>query len=341
MREIDNVPLDSVRINGGTQSRVELSQSTITEYAEVIRQAVELPPVVTFFDGVHFWLADGFHRYHAHREAGAMEIAATIRTGTQRDAVLYSVGANASHGLRRSNEDKRKAVETLLADPEWATWSNNAIAKACAVSDKTVATYRAEYLRNSEDSQDAPTVRMVERNGATYEQNTAKIGPSKLESGPTQASGSTATSPSVLPAAPPIERPTLVEQVLEQQGAASGAPAPDDDDGSTEAGDADPFDQLIEENKALERDKRALAAEVRALNERIAILTRDDLAAAADEWKLKFEQLSGRNRQLQETAREAQLGQKGAVDLLAKVRKALGVESNAEILPAISARRAA
>jgi len=147
--------------------------------------------------------------------------------------------------------------------------------------------------------------------------------------------------PPPLAGAEPANTPSLVQQVLEQQAAAGAAPAPDDDDGSTEADDADPFEQLIEENKALERDKLALAAEVRALNERIAILTRDDLAAAADEWKLKFEQLSGRNRQLQETAREAQLGQKGAVDLLAKVRKALGVESNAEILPAISARRAA
>lgn len=199
MVEIDNVPLDAVRINGGTQSRAALSQSTIAEYAETIRLGVELPPVVMFFDGVHFWLADGFHRFHAHREAGAMEIAAEIRTGTQRDAVLYSVGANASHGLRRSNEDKRKSVQTLLADPEWSAWSNNAIAKACAVSDKTVAAYRAEHLRNSEDSQPTPTVRTVERNGATYEQNTAKIGPSRAESDSTTSPATAATPLSISP----------------------------------------------------------------------------------------------------------------------------------------------
>jgi hypothetical protein len=42
--------------------------------------------------------------------------------------VLYTVGANATHGLRRSNADKRRAVSMLLDDPEWAQWSNLAIA---------------------------------------------------------------------------------------------------------------------------------------------------------------------------------------------------------------------
>lgn len=142
MMEIDTIPLNSVRINGGTQSRVELNQATIGEYAEAIRLSTELPPVVVFFDGVHFWLADGFHRFHAHREAGALEITADIRTGTQRDAVLYSVGANAAHGLRRSNDDKRKAVITLLNDPEWSSWSDREIARVCGVSHTFVANLR-------------------------------------------------------------------------------------------------------------------------------------------------------------------------------------------------------
>jgi hypothetical protein len=35
-----------------------------------------------------------------------------------RDAILYAVGANASHGLKRTNRDKRNAV-LLLKDLEW------------------------------------------------------------------------------------------------------------------------------------------------------------------------------------------------------------------------------
>jgi hypothetical protein len=168
--EIDTIPLDAVNIKGGTQSRVELNQATIAEYVELIRASVELPPVITFFDGSTFWLADGFHRFNAHLDAGATEIASEVRTGTQRDAILLSVGANAAHGLRRTNEDKRRAVMTLLNDPEWSTWSSEAIAKACAVSPRTVSA-----MRISANAEIAP-VRTVERNGKTYEQNTANIG---------------------------------------------------------------------------------------------------------------------------------------------------------------------
>jgi hypothetical protein len=194
MIEIRTVPLDSVRINGGTQSRVELSQSTIAEYAEAIRFGTDLPPVAMFFDGAAFWLADGFHRYHAHRQAGAMEISAEIRIGTQRDAVLFSVGANASHGLRRTNEDKRRAVETLLADSEWKTWSQERIAKACQVSTGFVSKLVNQPSIHREEMK--PAVRVVERNGTTYEQNTANIGKSKPE---------VKASDSIPPAAPLVE----------------------------------------------------------------------------------------------------------------------------------------
>jgi branched-chain amino acid transport system substrate-binding protein len=40
------------------------------------------------------------------------------------DAILYSVGANEMHGLRHTNEDKRRAVLTLLNDPGWSKWSD-------------------------------------------------------------------------------------------------------------------------------------------------------------------------------------------------------------------------
>lgn len=171
--EIDAIPLHSVRVHKDTQSRVAMNEATITEYAEAITAGIDFPPVVTFFDGKEFWLADGFHRYFAHKAAGAMEILSELREGSQRDAILFSVGANASHGLRRTNEDKKRAVMTLLNDSEWAAWSGNQIAKACAVSESFV-----RHLRINEDTP-APITRTVERNGTTYEQNTANIGKTK------------------------------------------------------------------------------------------------------------------------------------------------------------------
>lgn len=170
--EIGSAPLETLRIDGGTQPRAELNEAAIADYAEAIRSGVDLPPVVAFFDGVEFWLADGFHRYHAHRAADMAEITIEIHEGTRRDAVLYSVGTNDAHGLRRTNEDKRRAIQTLLDDAEWVTWSDNAIAKACAVSHHTVASTRTSILANAK----IEPVRTVERNGTTYEQNTSNIG---------------------------------------------------------------------------------------------------------------------------------------------------------------------
>lgn len=166
--------LNAIRIDGGTQARVEINMDAVGDYAEALKVGIELPPVVVFHDGADHWLADGFHRYHAHKQADKASIAADVRNGTVRDAVLFSLGANWTHGLRRTNADKRKAVETMLADAEWVKWSDNKIAQACGVSDKTVAVHRAAIFGNSEDAK--PATRIVERAGKAYEQDTTRIG---------------------------------------------------------------------------------------------------------------------------------------------------------------------
>lgn len=106
----------------------------------------ELEPVIVLYDGECYWLADGYHRWHAHRNREEQGIACVIYTGTRRDAVLYSVGANCDHkpALPRSREDKRRAVMTLLQDPEWRNWSDREIALQCKVDHKTVGKIRRD-----------------------------------------------------------------------------------------------------------------------------------------------------------------------------------------------------
>lgn len=167
------IEIEKVRIDGGTQPRVELNQGVVSEYADLIRSGVEMPPIDVFHDGVDYWLADGFHRFFAYRHADEMDIPATMHDGTVRDAILFSVGANAGHGLRRTNADKRKAVETLLKDDEWVKWSDREIAEACGVGNKFVGDVRRSL---SVSGTQIPTERTVTRNGTTYQQNTANIG---------------------------------------------------------------------------------------------------------------------------------------------------------------------
>lgn len=171
--ETPRLALSLIRTDGGTQPRAQLDLLTVEEYAEAMRAGIEFPPVVVFHDGETHWLADGFHRVNAARKADISEIAADVRQGTRRDAVLHSVGANTSHGLRRTNADKRQAVLTLLNDPEWVKWPDGRIAAHCGVSREYVVRLKPSCDR----SQD--TVREVTRNGTTYLQNTAPIGRSE------------------------------------------------------------------------------------------------------------------------------------------------------------------
>src|SRR5262249_9474907 len=116
------------------------------------------------------WPADGFHRVEAARHANLTEIDADVREGTQRDALLFAVGANATHGLRRTNADKRRAVCLLLRDSEWGQWSDGEIARRCGVSDKFVGKVRHELSPNGSE------MRKATRNGRTYDIDTAATG---------------------------------------------------------------------------------------------------------------------------------------------------------------------
>ena len=100
------------------------------------------------------------------------------------DAILYSVGANAAHGLRRTNEDKRRAVMKLLNDPVWAGWASREIARRCAVDDKTVLALRPPPVSAEVPQMDTP--RTVSRNGTTYTMNTAAIGRREPSQAPAQ-----------------------------------------------------------------------------------------------------------------------------------------------------------
>jgi hypothetical protein len=144
MMERKLIGLDAIRIDGGTQSREKIDETVVGEYAGLIADGVQFPAVRVYFDGVSHYLADGFHRYHAHRKAGKGAIEADVEKGTLRDAILYSLGANHEHGLRRTNADKRKAVQAMLDDFEWQEWSNGEIARRCHVSDFLVATLRGD-----------------------------------------------------------------------------------------------------------------------------------------------------------------------------------------------------
>lgn len=126
--------LSQIVIDKGTQTREAIDQKTVTEYAEVIMNKDSLPPLVVFYDGIHYYLADGFHRYFAYKQTVTPEVEVEVINGTLRNAQEYALGTNDKHGLKRTNGDKRNAVLIALNDLEWSLLTNREIGKLCRVS---------------------------------------------------------------------------------------------------------------------------------------------------------------------------------------------------------------
>jgi hypothetical protein len=109
-----------------------------------------------------------------------------VRDGGLRDAILHSVESDATHGLRRSNDDKRRAVSILLQDELVSVnpstgkpWSDREFARRCAVDHKFVAKQRTPLTEDIPDQDNVRTYR--DRHGNVIQTDTARIGPKPAE----------------------------------------------------------------------------------------------------------------------------------------------------------------
>ena len=166
----EELALDQIRIDGGTQIREEIDDGLVAEYAACMKAQEVFPPVIVLFDGAAHWLADGFHRYHAAKKAGLKTLRADIRNGNKEDALWVALGANRTNGARLTNADIKKACRVALG--KFPSHSDNDIAKQIGVDHKTVGKHR-KALEAAGKAAPAPV-----RTGADgREMNTENIGP--------------------------------------------------------------------------------------------------------------------------------------------------------------------
>jgi hypothetical protein len=167
-----DVELDRLREDGGTQPRAQLDGEAVDKYAEAMEDGgANFPPVVAFYDRENYWLAAGYHRKAAARKNGFLVIRTEVKQGTRRDALRYSLGTNAEHGLPRSNADKLRAVRTALEDEEWGQLGNHEIARICAVTAQYVGIVRKQLTGTRSPSQITVT-----RGGKSFQMDTSQIG---------------------------------------------------------------------------------------------------------------------------------------------------------------------
>jgi len=162
----------TIKIDGGTQARVSLNQDVVKEYAESMREGDVFPPVIVFFDGSDYWLADGFHRYFATKTNAFTSIEADVKNGTLDEAILFAFSANSKRGLSMTFEDNRNIIYAMLRHPEWSKWTNTAIAKHIGVSSMTVGRVKATM----EKKDDEPTVKkFIDKSGKEATVDTSKL----------------------------------------------------------------------------------------------------------------------------------------------------------------------
>ncbi|MDJ0617063.1 MAG: ParB N-terminal domain-containing protein [Calothrix sp. MO_192.B10] len=195
LSSVEYLTLDEIRRDGGTQPRAAIDLKHVKLLSEQMEDGFTLEAIAVFYDGESYWLADGFHRWQAHHNREEEVIACVIHQGSHRDAVLYSVGANADHkpALPRSRTDKRRAVMTLLQDPEWKEWSDREIGRQCKVSQPFVSKLRGNLTDNIFSENSRLTDNVISDNtkrtyktkhGTVAKMNTAKIGKSGKQADP-------------------------------------------------------------------------------------------------------------------------------------------------------------
>ena len=194
------LPLQKIKCNGGTQPRTTIYDKVIAEYAEAMQEGASFPPLTVFYDGKEYWLADGFHRLGAAMNLNLDSIECDVHQGTLQDAQWFSFSVNKSHGLRRTNEDKARAVKAALQHCNGQK-SNAEIARHISVSREmvsdhreqlesegkiTTAAHHAESARCDEAAAEPVDVgqpaRVVTRKGKTYQMKVGQIGKAKKPS---------------------------------------------------------------------------------------------------------------------------------------------------------------
>ncbi len=145
-----DLAVDNILASAATQVRKKLNKDTIDQYTEDMQNGAIFPRMIVFAEagGDRYILADGFHRHHAYVNAEVEKCPVEVHEGGLHEALLYALQANDEHGLRRTNADKRNAVEIALKDPEISQLKVPDIADICRVNERTVRRIRDDLDLN-------------------------------------------------------------------------------------------------------------------------------------------------------------------------------------------------
>lgn len=146
MTKARKYPLEEIILDERCQARVSVDHDAVEEYRAAYEAGTELPPLRVFLVDEKPYLVDGFHRLPAAMAAGKQWLRCEIvGEGTVDEAIWHAAAVNQTHGVRRTNADKRRAVRLALETEIGMEQSNRVIAAHVGVSDVFVAKVREEF----------------------------------------------------------------------------------------------------------------------------------------------------------------------------------------------------
>jgi len=141
-----SVPLELLTKDAGTQQR-PLNEDVVKEYMSLMADGVEFPPVEIVRAGDKYYLVDGFHRVECHERAGEKNIYAYVETGSLKDAIWKSFGANRTHGQPLTGSERKQIIVRILTDGRWSKRSLSSIARHVGVTQGWVSRVKGEVLQ--------------------------------------------------------------------------------------------------------------------------------------------------------------------------------------------------
>jgi hypothetical protein len=178
MSKTQFINIDQLSFEPEIQIRVKINKETVAHYASCMETEDDLkkfPPVIVFYDGERYWLADGHHRRAAALAAGHNKVWAIIRNGNVNDAIWEAIVVNGKQGLSLTREDRKRAIEIVVL--RWPNKSTRVIAEAIGCGKSTVERIRDQVSQmghlpetkndHSGNSNESPD-RSIGKDGKSY-----------------------------------------------------------------------------------------------------------------------------------------------------------------------------
>jgi uncharacterized small protein (DUF1192 family) len=150
--------INQINAHQDLQSRKLINPEVVKQYAEAIQTGCVMPPIHVFKIVDLFYVVDGFHRLEAHKQIKLQTIKVQSVEGDMESAAAHSIISNITHGLQRTLEDKRRAINMALNNEHLMNLSTRELSQKLGVSHQMIDRARTQLKKDKPQNKFTPKV---------------------------------------------------------------------------------------------------------------------------------------------------------------------------------------